>query len=96
MTRDTRRKNGVRGGCGEILKPFPSFQMRHVFVIMDASRAMEDRDMKPDRLKKKKKVSGLAIDEVVITTYCLPQVLDKFVTEFFDQNPISQVCECLL
>lgn len=47
--------------------------MRHVFLVLDCSRAMEDKDLKPDRMA------------------CSVKVVEKFVNEFFDQNPISQL-----
>ncbi|CAL1615041.1 unnamed protein product [Knipowitschia caucasica] len=47
--------------------------MRHLFVVVDCSRSMEDQDLKPTRLASTLKL------------------LEKFVEEYFDQNPISQV-----
>ncbi|XP_053557421.1 general transcription factor IIH subunit 2 isoform X2 [Bombina bombina] len=46
--------------------------MRHLFVVIDASRTMEDQDLKPNRLT------------------CTLKLLEYFVDEYFDQNPISQ------
>lgn len=47
--------------------------MRHLFLVVDTSRAMSEKDLKPDRIK------------------CTLKVLENFVSEFFDQNPISQM-----
>lgn len=47
--------------------------MRHLFLVVDCSRSMEDQDLKPNRLTSTLKL------------------LEKFVEEYFDQNPISQV-----
>lgn len=47
--------------------------MRHMFIILDMSVAMEDQDMKPTRL------------------VCSLKLLERFIEEYFDQNPISQL-----
>lgn len=47
--------------------------MRHLFVVIDCSRSMDDQDLKPNRLTSTLKL------------------LEIFVEEYFDQNPISQV-----
>ncbi|KAK7933700.1 hypothetical protein WMY93_004596 [Mugilogobius chulae] len=47
--------------------------MRHMFVVVDCSRSMEDQDLKPTRLASTLKL------------------LETFVEEYFDQNPISQI-----
>uniref|UniRef100_H2SPU5 General transcription factor IIH subunit n=1 Tax=Takifugu rubripes TaxID=31033 RepID=H2SPU5_TAKRU len=47
--------------------------MRHLFVVIDCSRSMEDQDLKPNRLTSTLKL------------------LEAFVDEYFDQNPISQM-----
>uniref|UniRef100_A0A7N6AT75 General transcription factor IIH subunit n=1 Tax=Anabas testudineus TaxID=64144 RepID=A0A7N6AT75_ANATE len=47
--------------------------MRHLFVVIDCSRSMEDQDLKPNRLTSTLKL------------------MEAFVDEYFDQNPISQV-----
>ncbi|CAL1548578.1 unnamed protein product [Lymnaea stagnalis] len=47
--------------------------MRHLFIVIDASSAMSDQDLKPTRL---------------IATL---KLLEFFVEEYFDQNPISQL-----
>lgn len=47
--------------------------MRHLFVIIDSSRSMEDQDLKPNRLTSTLKL------------------MEYFVEEYFDQNPISQI-----
>ncbi|XP_043835683.1 general transcription factor IIH subunit 2 isoform X2 [Dromiciops gliroides] len=47
--------------------------MRHLYVVVDASRTMEDQDLKPNRLT------------------CTLKLLEYFVEEYFDQNPISQI-----
>ncbi|MGH0170452.1 UNVERIFIED_CONTAM: hypothetical protein FKN15_070869, partial [Acipenser sinensis] len=48
-------------------------QMRHLYVVVDTSRTMEDQDLKPNRLTSTLKL------------------LEYFVEEYFDQNPISQM-----
>ncbi|KFV56443.1 General transcription factor IIH subunit 2 [Tyto alba] len=48
--------------------------MRHLYVVVDGSRTMDDQDLKPNRLT------------------CTLKLLEYFVEEYFDQNPISQVC----
>ncbi|KAA8579161.1 hypothetical protein FQN60_007294 [Etheostoma spectabile] len=45
--------------------------MRHLYVVIDCSRSMEDQDLKPNRL-----------------TSTVKQLLETFVDEYFDQNPI--------
>ncbi|KAJ8262957.1 hypothetical protein COCON_G00154140 [Conger conger] len=47
--------------------------MRHMFVVIDSSRTMEDQDLKPSRLA------------------CILKLMEYFVEEYFDQNPISQI-----
>ncbi|KAM4578264.1 general transcription factor IIH subunit 2 [Fundulus diaphanus] len=47
--------------------------MRHLYVVIDFSRSMEDQDLKPNRLTSTLKL------------------MEGFVDEYFDQNPISQV-----
>lgn len=47
--------------------------MRHLFVILDMSKSMDDQDLKPTRFK------------------CTLRLLQKFIDEYFDQNPISQI-----
>uniref|UniRef100_A0A8D3EB85 General transcription factor IIH subunit n=1 Tax=Scophthalmus maximus TaxID=52904 RepID=A0A8D3EB85_SCOMX len=47
--------------------------MRHLYLVIDCSRSMEDQDLKPNRL-----TSSL-------------KLMEAFVDEYFDQNPISQV-----
>ncbi|XP_071774107.1 general transcription factor IIH subunit 2 isoform X2 [Centroberyx gerrardi] len=47
--------------------------MRHLYVVIDCSRSMEDHDLKPNRLTSTLKL------------------MEAFVEEYFDQNPISQV-----
>ncbi|XP_065891193.1 general transcription factor IIH subunit 2-like protein isoform X2 [Dysidea avara] len=47
--------------------------MRHLFLIVDTSRAMDLQDLKPNRLK------------------CTVELIKKFITDYFDQNPISQL-----
>lgn len=51
--------------------------MRHLYVVVDGSRTMEDQDLKPNRLT------------------CTLKLLEYFVEEYFDQNPISQVSEAM-
>ncbi|XP_054254244.1 general transcription factor IIH subunit 2-like protein isoform X3 [Indicator indicator] len=47
--------------------------MRHLYVVVDGSRTMEDQDLKPNRFT------------------CTLKLLEYFVEEYFDQNPISQI-----
>ncbi|XP_038159584.1 general transcription factor IIH subunit 2 [Cyprinodon tularosa] len=47
--------------------------MRHLYIVIDCSRSMEDQDLKPNRLTSTLKL------------------MEGFVDEYFDQNPISQV-----
>ncbi|MCJ8746638.1 hypothetical protein PDJAM_G00144160 [Pangasius djambal] len=47
--------------------------MRHLYVVIDSSRTMEDQDLKPNRLASTLKL------------------MEYFVEEYFDQNPISQI-----
>ncbi|XP_026997630.1 general transcription factor IIH subunit 2 [Tachysurus fulvidraco] len=47
--------------------------MRHLYVVIDSSRTMEDQDLKPNRLTSTLKL------------------MEYFVDEYFDQNPISQI-----
>ncbi|XP_061621054.1 general transcription factor IIH subunit 2 isoform X3 [Phyllopteryx taeniolatus] len=55
--------------CGQIRLGM----MRHLFVVIDCSRSMEDQDLKPNRLTATLKL------------------MEAFIEEYFDQNPISQV-----
>ncbi|ELK31178.1 Baculoviral IAP repeat-containing protein 1 [Myotis davidii] len=59
---------GVGVGAGR-----SCWQMRHLYVVVDGSRTMEDQDLKPNRLT------------------CTLKLLEYFVEEYFDQNPISQI-----
>ncbi|KAK4307158.1 hypothetical protein Pmani_021064 [Petrolisthes manimaculis] len=47
--------------------------MRHVYLILDLSQAMNEQDLKPTR------------------HICTLKILDDFIKEFHDQNPISQL-----
>ncbi|CAD5122231.1 DgyrCDS10680 [Dimorphilus gyrociliatus] len=47
--------------------------IRYLFLVIDASNAMNEQDLKPNRL--------------IATT----KLLETFIHEFFDQNPISQL-----
>ncbi|KAJ1570102.1 hypothetical protein HK096_000480 [Nowakowskiella sp. JEL0078] len=47
--------------------------IRHVFLLLDLSKAMSDSDLKPNRLD------------------CCLNLMKSFITEFFDQNPLSQL-----
>eukprot|EP01137_Pigoraptor_chileana_P018052 Opistho-2@76970 len=47
--------------------------MRHLYVVVDMSKAMADPDLKPSRLE------------------CTLKLLEAFVVEYFEQNPISQI-----
>ena len=37
--------------CNSVLCAYVQLQMRHVFIILDLSRAMELQDLRPNRLK---------------------------------------------
>lgn len=78
--------------------------MRHLYVVIDCSRSMEDQDLKPNRLTSTLKVNSvgeppncytsshmLAHDHTFAFSFPL-QLMEAFVDEYFDQNPISQVC----
>ena len=56
---------GYEGLCHLILTSFFVnfffFQMRHMFIVLDVSKAMEDHDLRPDRLSCSKKVTNLSI-----------------------------------
>ncbi|XP_028516675.1 general transcription factor IIH subunit 2 isoform X2 [Exaiptasia diaphana] len=47
--------------------------MRHLFLVIDMSKSMEEADLKPTRIA------------------CTAKLLENFITEYFDQNPISQL-----
>ncbi|XP_065836622.1 general transcription factor IIH subunit 2-like [Oscarella lobularis] len=47
--------------------------MRHLFLIVDLSKAMEEKDLRPSRL------------------VCTTKLVENFIYEYFDQNPISQI-----
>jgi len=48
--------------------------IRHLFVVVDMSRAMKEADiLPPNRMK------------------CVAGILEEFIVEYFDQNPISQL-----
>lgn len=79
--------------------------MRHLYVLIDCSRSMEDQDLKPNRLTSTLKVNSVAdydtghqqpygmISCKPLSHFSLPvQLMEAFVDEYFDQNPISQVC----
>ncbi|XP_064232104.1 general transcription factor IIH subunit 2 isoform X6 [Aotus nancymaae] len=55
--------------------------MRHLYVVVDGSRTMEDQDLKPNRLTCTLKY----------VFFLFKQLLEYFVEEYFDQNPISQI-----
>jgi len=63
-------------------------QMRHLYIIVDLSQAMNDKDLQPTRQLCVLKVHSTFY--VVKQFWCI-QLLKTFVEEFFDQNPISQV-----
>ncbi|PWA16016.1 hypothetical protein CCH79_00019370, partial [Gambusia affinis] len=52
--------------------------MRHLYVVIDCSRSMEDQDLKPNRLTSTLKL------------------MEGFIDEYFDQNPISQMLHCCI
>lgn len=74
--------------------------MRHLYVVIDCSRSMEDQDLKPNRLTSTLKVTldsdGALFNCLFMLVLhllfglCL-QLIEGFVDEYFDQNPISQV-----
>lgn len=73
--------------------------MRHLYVVIDCSRSMEDQDLKPNRLASTLKVTvvtavRLLPERVHLNMLCSSsraQLMEGFVDEYFDQNPISQV-----
>lgn len=70
--------------------------MRHLYVVIDCSRSMEDQDLKPNRLTSTLKVSPRAASthskpDLDLTLFFSLQLMESFVDEYFDQNPISQV-----
>lgn len=108
---------GMTCDCHGLLVFF--IKMRHLFVVVDNSRTMDDQDLKPNRLTSTLKVRVIeqsdkflkAVDstaeqcELFVFQYIsiprlhdfyydslvIPQLLEFFVDEYFDQNPISQV-----
>lgn len=77
--------------------------MRHLYVVIDCSRSMEDQDLKPNRLTSTLKVTvvteawcctAAVFDCLLFVSFSLSfrlQLMEGFVAEYFDQNPISQV-----
>ncbi|KAM9821269.1 general transcription factor IIH subunit 2 isoform X3 [Syngnathus typhle] len=63
------KRDRIIKSCGQIRLGM----MRHLFVVIDCSRSMEDQDLKPNRLTATLKL------------------MEAFIEEYFDQNPISQV-----
>ncbi|CDW57345.1 general transcription factor IIH subunit 2 [Trichuris trichiura] len=61
-------------------------QMRQVCLVLDMSAAMNDRDLQPTRLLCTLKVANFNPSRIASIH------LSNFVDDFFDQNPISQVC----
>jgi len=47
--------------------------IRHLFVVLDLSLSMEEKDLPPSRIE------------------LSAQLLEEFIMEYFDQNPISQL-----
>lgn len=47
--------------------------MRHLYIIIDLSKCMEENDLKPSRYM------------------CIIKLVEAFIMEFYDQNPISQI-----
>lgn len=64
--------------------------MRHMYIIVDCSESMSNQDLKPTRLYCTLKVT-VDPSRVARTEPFLPQLLEYFIEEFFDQNPISQI-----
>uniref|UniRef100_H0V698 General transcription factor IIH subunit 2 n=1 Tax=Cavia porcellus TaxID=10141 RepID=H0V698_CAVPO len=68
--------------------------MRHLYVAIDGSRTMEDQDLKPNRLTclSKHNCTCLVVfcPCVIFLFVLFKQLLEYFVEEYFDQNPISQ------
>ncbi|XP_049618359.1 general transcription factor IIH subunit 2 isoform X3 [Syngnathus scovelli] len=63
------KRDRIIKSCGQIRLGM----MRHLFLVIDCSRSMEDQDLKPNRLTATLKL------------------MEAFIEEYFDQNPISQV-----
>lgn len=71
--------------------------MRHLFIILDGSETMSLPDLKPTRMLCTVKVNNSLVFRKKKTDFYLflmffvaKQLLEIFVEEFFDQNPISQ------
>ncbi|KAF5273950.1 hypothetical protein FQA39_LY01065 [Lamprigera yunnana] len=62
--------------------------MRHLYVILDCSDSMSNQDLKPTRLYCTIKVGT---DLCIYDYLHIFQLLELFIEEFFDQNPISQL-----
>ncbi|KAM9821268.1 general transcription factor IIH subunit 2 isoform 4-T7 [Syngnathus typhle] len=67
------KRDRIIKSCGQIRLGM----MRHLFVVIDCSRSMEDQDLKPNRLTATLKL------------------MEAFIEEYFDQNPISQTMKSL-
>uniref|UniRef100_A0A5K3ENM7 General transcription factor IIH subunit n=1 Tax=Mesocestoides corti TaxID=53468 RepID=A0A5K3ENM7_MESCO len=67
--RQKRRRSNAAGETGFLRLGM----MRHLYLILDLSSAMMERDLKPNRL------------------LCSIKWLAKFVEDYFDQNPTSQL-----
>ncbi|XP_054630849.1 general transcription factor IIH subunit 2 [Dunckerocampus dactyliophorus] len=63
------KRERIIKSCGQVRLGM----MRHLFVVIDCSRSMEDQDLKPNRLT------------------ATVKLMEAFIDEYFDQNPISQV-----
>lgn len=74
--------------------------MRHVYLVIDCSDSMSLPDLKPTRMLctikvNKNKLSQLLYCStnplIVFSLNCIFQLLEIFIEEFFDQNPICQL-----
>lgn len=72
--------------------------MRHVYLVIDCSESMSLPDLKPTRMLCTVKVSAFKINIFTIESPCdfnfivfFFQLLEIFIDEFFDQNPICQL-----
>lgn len=70
--------------------------MRQLFVIIDQSACMDESDLKPTRLDLVKTVCPCCRAALCCVAHAQPsptspQQVERFIREYFDQNPISQL-----
>lgn len=67
--------------------------MRHLYIVIDLSSCMIEKDLKPNRLScciRVRIINKLSKNESN-SSILNKQLLEKFIHSFFDQNPISQL-----